>query len=52
MSVSDKKEILVKFHRQFGNPTAERLEWPLRSAGVKNTDKFKLLRSVVDNCEI
>ena len=52
MNPSEKKEKLVKLHKQFGHSSFEQPKKLLKNAGVVSSDTFELLHEVCSSCEI
>jgi transposase InsO family protein len=48
----EKEKKMKKLHRQFGHATKDRLKKLLIDAGVNDSDLFRTLEKVVNNCEI
>ena len=48
---TEKTNILIKLHKQFGHASAERLHSLLKNAGVCVADISGILTSIVDNCD-
>ena len=49
-TVADRKKI-IKLHRQFAHPSAEKLIKLLKESGIENKDLFKLVNEVSVNCD-
>ena len=51
-SMEDKKNKLIKLHRQFSHASYQRLEKLLKDAGIVEEDMFHLLQTITESCRI
>lgn len=49
---SEKQICVSKLHKQFGHPTVKRLSQLLKDAGIQDTDYFRFVEEITDNCNI
>lgn len=48
----EKRKCVLKLHKQFAHPTRKRLSQLLMDAGVEDTEYFRLVEEVTDDCNI
>ncbi len=52
MSPAEKRNILMKLHKQFGHASADKLQRLLNSSGNKDTECSIILQKIVSECEV
>ena len=50
-SISDKRQIVWKLHRQFSHADSGRIKSLLRNAGINDSDYFSILDEISETCD-
>ena len=52
LNENEKKQTILKLHKQFGHASAENLKKLMQNAGIKNTEVYRDMTEIVEKCDV